>query len=77
MQKMKEELDEARSQLLIAGMKLETDLEDEKRKAHEEIASLQQLVHGEYIFIVVFVHYCTENDERVMFRNCGGIQFIS
>ncbi|GLV43212.1 Rabaptin-5 [Carabus blaptoides fortunei] len=45
MQKMKEELDEARSQLLIAGMKLETDLEDEKRKAHEEIASLQQLVH--------------------------------
>lgn len=57
MQKMKEELDEARSQLLIAGMKLETDLEDEKRKAHEEIASLQQLVHGEYIFIVVFFHF--------------------
>jgi Rab GTPase-binding effector protein 1 len=40
------ELDEAKSQLVVAGFRLESDLHDEKRKCQEEIASLQQIVQG-------------------------------
>ncbi|KAJ3645672.1 hypothetical protein Zmor_023313 [Zophobas morio] len=42
---LKRELDDLKSQLVIAGMTLENSFEQEKRKANEEIASLQQLVH--------------------------------
>lgn len=38
------ELDEAKSQLVVAGFRMESDLQDEKRKCQEEIASLQQIV---------------------------------
>lgn len=44
--KLKIELDEAKSQLLVKGLTLESDIELEKRKAEEEIATLQKLVHG-------------------------------
>lgn len=44
--KLKQELDEAKSQLVVAGLTLESNITVEKRKAEEEIASLQQLVHG-------------------------------
>jgi hypothetical protein len=40
------ELDEAKSQLVVAGFRMENDLQDEKRKCQEEIASLQQIVQG-------------------------------
>lgn len=43
---LKTELDDVKSQLVVAGLTLESNLEVEKRKAEEEIASLQQLVHG-------------------------------
>lgn len=43
---LKVELDEAKSQLVVADLTLESNLEVEKRKAEEEIASLQQIVHG-------------------------------
>lgn len=38
-------------------MTLESNFEVEKRKAEEEIATLQQLVHGTYVFIFVKVLY--------------------
>lgn len=44
--KLQTQLDDLKSQLLVAGLTSETNLEVEKRKAEEEIASLQQLVHG-------------------------------
>ncbi|XP_045477446.1 rab GTPase-binding effector protein 1 isoform X1 [Harmonia axyridis] len=44
-EKLKKELDEAKSQLLVTGLTLESDREIEKRRADEEIASLQKLVH--------------------------------
>lgn len=43
---LKTELDDVKSQLVVAGLTLESNFEVEKRKAEEEIASLQQLVHG-------------------------------
>ncbi|PNF33967.1 hypothetical protein B7P43_G04659 [Cryptotermes secundus] len=42
--RLSSELDEAKSQLVVAGFRMESDLQDEKRKCHEEIASLQQIV---------------------------------
>lgn len=45
MKKLKNELDDVRSQLVADSMR-ESDFEDEKRKAEEEIASLQRLIHG-------------------------------
>jgi Rab GTPase-binding effector protein 1 len=44
--KLSSELDEAKSQLVVAGFRMESDLQDEKRKCQEEIASLQQIVQG-------------------------------
>lgn len=43
---LRRELDDLKSQLVVAGMTLENSFEQEKRKANEEIATLQQLVHG-------------------------------
>lgn len=43
---LQSELDEVKSQLCVANIQLESNVEDTKRKADEEIASLQQLVHG-------------------------------
>jgi hypothetical protein len=44
--RLSSELDEAKSQLVVAGFRMESDLQDEKRKRQEEIASLQQIVQG-------------------------------
>ncbi|XP_014482880.1 PREDICTED: LOW QUALITY PROTEIN: rab GTPase-binding effector protein 1 [Dinoponera quadriceps] len=43
--KLRNELDEAKSQLVVADLKVQNDLIMEKRKAQEEIASLQQVIH--------------------------------
>lgn len=44
--KLQNELGDLRSQLLICDMKRETDVEDEKRKADEQIATLEHIVNG-------------------------------
>ncbi|XP_044758932.1 rab GTPase-binding effector protein 1 [Coccinella septempunctata] len=43
--KLKIELDDSKSQLLVKGLTLESDIETQNRRANEEIASLQKLVH--------------------------------
>jgi len=43
--RLKNELDEAKSQLVVADLKIQNDIMIEKRKAREEIASLQQVIH--------------------------------
>ncbi|KAG7198691.1 hypothetical protein KM043_001689 [Ampulex compressa] len=43
--KLKNELDEAKSQLVVADLKIQNDIMIEKRKAQEEIASLQRVIH--------------------------------
>lgn len=43
---MRNELDDCKSQLVVDSITLESNFEVEKRKAKEEIATLQQLVHG-------------------------------
>lgn len=43
--KLRNELDEAKSQLVVADLKIQNDILVEKRKAREEIASLQQVIH--------------------------------
>ncbi|OAD54885.1 Rab GTPase-binding effector protein 1 [Eufriesea mexicana] len=43
--KLKNELDEAKSQLVVADIKIQNDILIEKRKAQEEIASLQRVIH--------------------------------
>ena len=42
--KLKVDLDECKSQLVVAILRLENDIEDEKRKAREEIDSMQQVI---------------------------------
>lgn len=48
LQHLQSELDEVKSQLCVANIQLEANVEDTKRKAAEEIATLQQLVHGTF-----------------------------
>ncbi|XP_017878963.1 rab GTPase-binding effector protein 1 isoform X2 [Ceratina calcarata] len=43
--KLKNELDEAKSQIVVADLKIQNDMLIEKRKAQEEIASLQRVIH--------------------------------
>ncbi|KAL2715648.1 rab GTPase-binding effector protein 1 [Vespula squamosa] len=43
--KLKNDLDEAKSQLVVADLKIQNDILIERRKAQEEIASLQQVIH--------------------------------
>lgn len=45
-EKLTKELDEAKSQLCIAGIVKENEVEAEKRKAQAEIAALNQIVQG-------------------------------
>lgn len=47
--KLKNELDDCKSQLVVDSITLESNFEVEKRKAEEEIATLQRLVHGIYL----------------------------
>lgn len=42
----RKELNETKSQVVVAEYKRETDIQHQDRKAQEEIASLQHLVHG-------------------------------
>lgn len=43
---LRKELNETKSQVFVAEYKRETDIKNQDRKAQEEIASLQHLVHG-------------------------------
>lgn len=43
---LREELNETKSQVVVAEYKRETDIQNQDRKAQEEIASLQHFVHG-------------------------------
>lgn len=45
---LQKQLDETKSQVLVAEYKRETDIQSQDRKAQEEIASLQHLVHGKF-----------------------------
>lgn len=49
--RLKNELDDCKSQLVVDSMNLESTYEVEKRKAYEEIATLQRLVHGKQSLI--------------------------
>lgn len=43
---LRRELDETKTQVLVAEFKRESDIQSQDRKAQEEISSLQHLVHG-------------------------------
>lgn len=43
---LQKELNETKSQVVVAEYKRETYIKDQDRKAQEEISSLQHLVHG-------------------------------
>lgn len=43
---LRKELNDTKSQVVVAEYQRETDIQNQDRKAQEEIASLQQLVHG-------------------------------
>lgn len=51
MLKLRHELDDCKSQIVVDSMTLESNFEAEKRKAEEEIATLQTLVHGNIKYI--------------------------
>lgn len=44
------ELNETKSQVVVAEYQRDTEIRHQDRKAQEEIASLQQLVHGSLVF---------------------------
>lgn len=46
-EKLKEDVNEIKSQVLVAEYKRESDIQRQDRRAQEEIASLQQLVQGD------------------------------
>lgn len=52
---VKKELDDLKSQLLVAKCRNENELEIRDKKAQEEIASLQQLVQGILVFNFYFI----------------------
>lgn len=43
---LRKELNETKSQVVVAEYKRETEIQNQDRRAQEEIASLQHLVHG-------------------------------
>ena len=43
---LRQELNEAKSQVVVAEYKRETEIQHQDRRAQQEIASLQHLVHG-------------------------------
>lgn len=45
---LRKELNETKSQVVVAEYKRETDIQNQDRKAQEEISSLQHLVHGKF-----------------------------
>lgn len=47
---LRKELNETKSQIVVAEYKRETDIQNLDRKAHAEISSLQHLVHGKHNF---------------------------
>jgi hypothetical protein len=69
---LRRELDDSKSQLVIAGITLENNFEQEKRKANEEIATLQQLVHGESCATKV-----CDCLMQTFLRNCRRIEFLT
>lgn len=65
-----QELNETKSQVVVAEYKRESDIQHQDRKAQEEIASLQQLVHGNWQQIVYseFVFFSLLCDSTFMYR---------
>lgn len=47
-EKLKADVNEIKSQVLVAEYKRESDIQRQDRRAQEEIASLQQLVQGKH-----------------------------
>ena len=79
--KLTKELDEAKSQLCIAGIVKENEVEAEKRKAQAEIATLNQIVHGNGIFIIYVIMYDTtwlqsKNYYFFFYRYCTSFEHI-
>lgn len=56
---LRKELNETKSQVVLAEYKRETELQDQGRRAQEEIASLQHLVHGKYPFCLMYQAFST------------------
>lgn len=50
-EEIRKELNETKSQVVVAEYKRETEIHHQDRRAQEEIASLQQLVHGQFFFM--------------------------
>ncbi|XP_031625433.1 rab GTPase-binding effector protein 1 isoform X2 [Contarinia nasturtii] len=65
---LRKELNETKSQVVIAEYKRETDIKNQERKAHEEISSLQHLVHEtveESSFLKSEIDRLTAENERL------------
>lgn len=50
-EEIRKELNETKSQVVVAEYKRETEIHHQDRRAQEEIASLQQLVHGQFFWM--------------------------
>lgn len=48
---LRKDLNETKSQVVLAEYKRETDFQEHERKAQEEISSLQHFVHGTKTFL--------------------------
>lgn len=55
MEILNKELNEVKSQILVAEYSRESEIQHQDRKAQEEITSLQQLVHGKYKHFLIHV----------------------
>lgn len=51
---LRKELNETKSQVVVAEYKRETEIQNQDRRAQEEISSLQHLVHGKLLKHLVF-----------------------
>lgn len=60
MEVVETELNEVKSQILVAEFNRDAQIQQQDRKAQEEIASLQQLVHG--LLFGFFLCVCKNND---------------
>lgn len=69
------ELDEARSLVAVANYSLEESIETERRKCQEEVATLQQLMKGIYVFLAIaykrIFYNCPILNNRKYTRSCS------
>lgn len=68
------ELDDAKSRIVVAEISLESKLEEQDRKAQDEIGSLQKLIYGEIIYfkIICFIisYYSLFKNKYILSINC-------